>query len=132
MIVSSIFTYLGLNFGNVINVLKESKGIKETGETLYRIAKGSDKGTLLFKEGITYGIYHDGKRIVDNAGFQAVTKTGTKVAQMNPYAMMITLAVSMVTKKLDAIKDAQLEIMEFLKATICEYLLKTFELKSLL
>ena len=106
---------LGLNFGNVINVLKESKGIKETGETLYRIAKGSDKGTLLFNDGITYGIYHDGKKIVDNAGFQAVTKTGTKVAQMNPYAMMITLAVSMVTKKLDAIKDAQLEIMEFLK-----------------
>lgn len=106
---------LGFNFGNVAQVLKESKDVKESGETLYRIAKGSDKGRLLFKDAITYGIYHDGKNIVANAGFEAVTQTGTKVAQMNPYAMMITLAVSMVTKKLDAIKDAQLEIMEFLK-----------------
>lgn len=107
---------LGLNFTNIAQVLKESKGIKETGETLYRLVEPKGvKGTLHFKNGITIGNYMNDGKISARAGFKAVSQTGTKVAQMNPYAMMITLAVSMVTKKLDAIKDAQLEIMEFLK-----------------
>lgn len=107
---------LGLNYTNIAQVLKESKGVKETGETLYRLVepKGT-KGALHFKKGITIGNYMNDGKISARAGFKAVTQTGTKVAQMNPYAMMITLAVSMVTKKLDAIKDVQLEIMEFLK-----------------
>lgn len=107
---------LGLNFTNIAQVLKDSKGIKETGETLYRLVEPKGvKGALHFKNGITIGNYMNDRKISARAGFKAVTQTGTKVAQMNPYAMMITLAVSMVTKKLDAIKDAQLEIMEFLK-----------------
>ena len=107
---------LGLNFTNISQVLKESKGIKETGETLYRLVEPKGvKGALHLKNGITIGNYMNDGKISARAGFKAVTQTGTKVAQMNPYAMMITLAVSMVTKKLDSIKDAQLEIMEFLK-----------------
>ena len=107
---------LGLNFTNIAQVLKDSKGVKETGETLYRLVEPKRaKGALHFKNGITIGNYMNDGTISARAGFKAVSQTGTKVAQMNPYAMMITLAVSMVTKKLDAIKDVQLEIMEFLK-----------------
>lgn len=106
---------LGLNFGSIAQVVKDSANVKETGETLYRLIEPKNaKGTLHFKKGITIGNYMSNGSISARAGFKEVAKTSTKVAQMNPYTMMIALAISIVTKKLDDIKKAQFEIMEFL------------------
>ena len=50
--------------------------------------------------------------ITNRASFEAVGKTA---ATVNPYALLIMAAVTIVTKKLDTIKENQLEIIEYLK-----------------
>ena len=95
----------GLNLGSIINFLKTQQGVKETGEQLFRLIKPKDDkgGKLHFIDNdnsITYGDYNNGKHITARAGFQKVASSGSQAcASMNVYAMLITVAVKMITKK---------------------------------
>ena len=104
----------GLNLSSIIPQIKQAKESKQIGTTLYRMVspKGVITGTLQSKNGITLGHYVNNGKITNRAGFQAVTQT---VATVNPYVLLITAAVSIVTKKLDTIKEKQVEILEFIK-----------------
>ncbi|MBR6516309.1 MAG: hypothetical protein IKT40_05580 [Bacilli bacterium] len=111
----------GLNLGSIINFLKTQQGVKVTGEELFRLIKPKDDkgGKLHFIDNdnsITYGDYNNGKHITTRAGFQKVASSGSQAcASMNVYAMLITVAVKMITKKLDEIKETQLSMFEYLK-----------------
>lgn len=105
----------GLNLSSIIPAIKEAKALKQTSGTLYRMIppKGMITGTLQSKNGITLGHFTNKKGIITNrASFEAVGKTA---ATVNPYALLIMAAVTIVTKKLDTIKENQLEIIEYLK-----------------
>lgn len=105
----------GLNLSALIPTIKETKELKQTGTTLYKMVppKGIIKGSLQSNNGITFGHFVNKKGLITNrASFESVAKT---TATVNPYAILITAAVSVVTKKLDSIKDKQIEILEFVK-----------------
>lgn len=107
---------IGLNLANIINTIKENKGITGTSETLFRLVppEGKIKGVLQFKNGKTIVNYVNlaNGQITNRGTFEAVAKTTSSI---NPYALLITAAVSIVTKKLDTIKEKQIEILEYIK-----------------
>lgn len=107
-------TSTGLSLASISPIIHEFKNLKLGGETLYKMVSPNLKGVLQSKGGITLGHFVNPKnsQIVGRAKFETVTKTA---ATVNPYALLITAAVATVTKKLDAIKENQLEIIEFIE-----------------
>ena len=112
----------GTNFLSLITVLKQivKTGKTEQGEPLYRLIlprdlKSSEK--LYEKNGIINGniISKKTKRIADRANFEKVSGVATKTGSVHPAVILIAIAISVITKKLDNIYDAQKEIIEYLK-----------------
>lgn len=83
------------------------------GETLYRmVIPNGVHGTVNAVGNIT----NAGGKIVGRARFveAGATAAGT-VAQINPAVMLMAIAISTVTKKLDQLEEAQKDIIEFLQ-----------------
>lgn len=83
------------------------------GETLYRmVIPNGVHGTVNAVGNIT----NAGGKIVGRARFveTGATAAGT-VAQINPAVMLMAIAISTVTKKLDQLEEAQKDIIEFLQ-----------------
>lgn len=110
---------MGLNLASIAPVLNDIKVAKQsmgTSGTLFRMVppKGVVNGVLQTKNGMTLGhfVNPSSGKIAGRASFEAVSKG---VSTVNPYALLITAAVSIVTKKLDTISDNQMKILEFLE-----------------
>jgi len=83
------------------------------GETLYRmVIPNGVHGTVNAVGNIT----NAGGKIVGRARFvEAGTTAAGTVAQINPAVMLMAIAISAVTKKLDQLEEAQKDIIEFLQ-----------------
>lgn len=87
-----------------------SSGVRET---LYRmVIPNGVHGTVNAVGNIT----NAGGKIVGRARFvEARTSAAGAVAQINPAVMLMAIAISTVTKKLDQLEEAQKDIIEFLQ-----------------
>ena len=83
------------------------------GETLYRVViPNGVHGTVNAVGNIT----NAGGKIVGRARFvEAGTSAAGAVAQINPSVMLMAIAISTVTKKMDQLEEAQKDIIEFLQ-----------------
>ena len=104
-----------LNAGAIAKTVKDIFETKKFPTTLYKIVEPVDvKGTLMFKNGVTFGNYcEEGTmKITNRAGFEAISSSTMSI---NPYILLITIAITMINKKLDSIKNLQMSILEYLK-----------------
>ena len=113
---------MGASFASIAPALKnvfngaQSSGV---GQQLYsmRIPNGLRIGERLqfAKDGGLLGnIVDKSGKITQRARFEAVQGAGA-VAQINPAVMLMAIAISTVTKKLDQLEEAQKDIIEFLQ-----------------
>ncbi len=107
---------MGATFASVAPAFQkviQSTGSSEVGETLYRmVIPNGVKGTVNSVGNIT----NSGGKIVGRARFiKAGASAAGTVAQINPAVMLMALAISAITKKLDKLEEAQKEIIEFLQ-----------------
>ena len=114
---------MGATFASVAPALKnvfssvQSSGV---GQQLYsmRIPNGLRLGESLqlAKDGGLLGNVVDASgKITQRARFEAVQGAAGTVAQINPAIMLMAVAISTITKKLDQIEEAQKDIIEFLQ-----------------
>ena len=107
---------MGATFASVApafqNVM-QSMGGSGVGETLYRmVIPNGVHGTVNSVGNIT----NAGGKIVGRARFvEAGASAAGTVAQINPAVMLMAVAISAVTKKLDHLEEAQKDIIEFLQ-----------------
>lgn len=107
---------MGATFASVApafqNVM-QSMGGSGVGETLYRmVIPNGVHGTVNSVGNIT----NAGGKIVGRARFvEAGASAAGTVAQINPAVMLMAIAISAVTKKLDQLEEAQKDIIEFLQ-----------------
>ena len=107
---------MGATFASVVpafqNVM-QSMGGSGVGETLYRmVIPNGVHGTVNSVGNIT----NAGGKIVGRARFvEAGASAAGTVAQINPAVMLMAIAISAVTKKLDQLEEAQKDIIEFLQ-----------------
>ena len=114
---------MGATFASVAPALKNIvNGVQSSGvgQQLYsmRIPKGIGLGESLqlAKDGGLLGNVVDASgKITQRARFEAVQGAAGTVAQINPAIMLMAIAISTITKKLDQIEDAQKDIIEFLQ-----------------
>ena len=107
---------MGATFASVApafqNVM-QSMGGSGVGETLYRmVIPNGVHGTVNSVGNIT----NAGGKIVGRARFvEAGASAAGTVAQINPAVMLMAIAISAVTKKLDQLEEVQKDIIEFLQ-----------------
>ena len=114
---------MGATFASVAPALKNIfTGVQNSGvgQQLYsmRIPNGLGFGESLqlAKDGGLLGNVVDASgKITQRARFEAVQGAAGTVAQINPAIMLMAIAISTITKKLDQIEDAQKDIIEFLQ-----------------
>ncbi len=98
------------------NITQESRGT----ETLYRMwipnGLGANEALSVAKTGGLLGNVIDEStgKITQRARFFADPKAGTTVA-IDPATMLMAIAISSITQKLDSIEEAQKDIIEFLQ-----------------
>ena len=107
---------MGATFASVAPVFQnvmQSMGGSGVGETLYRmVIPNGVHGTVNSVGNIT----NAGGKIVGRARFvEAGASAAGTVAQINPAVMLMAIAISAVTKKLDQLEEAQKDIIEFLQ-----------------
>lgn len=114
---------MGTSFASVAPALKnifngaQSSGVEQQlfsmripnglrfGESLQIAKDGGLLGNIVDKSG----------KITQRARFEAVQGAAGTVAQINPAVMLMAVAITAVTKKLDQIEEAQKDIIEFLQ-----------------
>ena len=114
---------MGATFASVAPALKNIfKGAQSSGvgEQLYRmrIPNGLRFGESLqiAKDGGLLGnVVNKSGTITQRARFDLVKNGAGVVAQINPAVMLMAVAITAVTKKLDQIEEAQTDIIEFLQ-----------------
>ena len=114
---------MGATFASVAPALKNIfKGAQSSGvgEQLYRmrIPNGLRFGESLqiAKDGGLLGnVVNKSGTITQRARFDLVKNGAGVVAQINPAVMLMAVAITAVTKKLDQIEEAQKDIIEFLQ-----------------
>ena len=114
---------MGATFASVAPALKNIfNGVQGSGvgQQLYsmRIPNGLGLGESLqlAKDGGLLGnVVNSSGKITQRARFEAVQGAAGTVAQINPAIMLMAIAISTITKKLDQIEDAQKDIIEFLQ-----------------
>lgn len=94
-------------------VIKNAKS-SNVGEGLYRMIDPTNGRGMVTTVG---NIYEKGKRgVVARARYVKVGASSVgSVAQINPAIMLMTIAISAITKKLDNIAEAQKDIIQFLQ-----------------
>ncbi|MBQ8174271.1 MAG: hypothetical protein IJ009_02595 [Clostridia bacterium] len=114
---------MGATFASVAPALKNIfNGVQNSGvgQQLYsmRIPKGLGLGeSLQFAKdgGLLGNVVDTSGKITQRARFEAVQGAAGTVAQINPAIMLMAIAISTITKKLDQIEEAQKDIIEFLQ-----------------
>ena len=114
---------MGATFASIAPALKNVfNGVQNSGvgQQLYsmRIPNGLRLGESLqiAKDGGLLGNVVDASgTITQRARFEAVQGAAGTVAQINPAIMLMAIAISTITKKLDQIEEAQKDIIEFLQ-----------------
>ena len=107
---------MGATFASIAPVFQgaiQNAASSGVGETLYRmVIPNGVHGTVNAVGNIT----NAGGKIVGRARFvEAGTSAAGAVAQINPAVMLMAIAISTVTKKLDQLEEAQKDIIEFLQ-----------------
>ena len=106
----AMFSSLGPTLQNLINAV----GSSNNGEVLYRMIDPLNGAGRVTSVGNIYKAGTQG--IAARARFVEATPTAVgTVAQISPAIMLMAIAISVVTKKLDQIEDAQKDIIEFLQ-----------------
>lgn len=106
----------GLNIGNYASLFKTTSDAT-TGRKLYRmiIPRNGKKGKLQYnKDGSTYGHFVDKNSVIQKRGRYVEVKPST-LSGINPYLLMINVAMTSINNKLDELKSLQEEIFEYLK-----------------
>lgn len=108
---------MGATFASVAPALKNiinNAEVSGTGEKLYRMIDPLNGRGRVTSVG---NIYQKGKQgIAARARYvEASSSAVGTVAQINPAIMLMAIAISTITKKLDQIEDAQKDIIEFLQ-----------------
>ena len=114
---------MGAAFASIAPTLKKVfDGVQNSGvgQQLYsmRIPNGLRLGESLqfAKDGGLLGNVVDASgKITKRARFEAVQGAAGTIAQINPAVMLMAVAITTVTKKLDQIEEAQKDIIEFLQ-----------------
>ncbi len=106
---------LGATFASIAPALKN----------ITQVANSSGAGEKLFRMIIPNGVHgavnsvgnitNSAGKIVGRARFQEVSSAAGAVANVNPAIMLMAVAISCVTKKLESIEEAQKDIIEFLQ-----------------
>ena len=107
---------MGATFASIAPVFQgaiQNAASSGVGETLYRmVIPNGVHGTVNAVGNIT----NAGGKIVGRARFvEAGTSAAGAVAQINPAVMLMAIAISTVTKKLDQLEETQKDIIEFLQ-----------------
>ncbi len=106
---------LGATFASIAPALKN----------ITQVANSSGAGEKLFRMIIPNGVHgavnsvgnitNSAGKIVGRARFQEVGSAAGAVANVNPAIMLMAVAISCVTKKLESIEEVQKDIIEFLQ-----------------
>ncbi len=91
--------------------LEQNAGVN-VGETLYRMVVPNGASGVVNSVG---NIVNEKGKIVARARYIPIENTAKTVASIDPTVMLITLAISTITSKLDEIQETQKEILEFLQ-----------------